>query len=70
VDAQVEAAVADLVRRKAAKPRTEKTLKATLHALFNKELTEQQLTHLYAALRERGYARVEGTKVAYKLPAA
>jgi len=69
-DAQIEAVVKDLIRRKAAKPRTEKTLKGTLHALFNKELTEQQLTQLYAALRKRGYVKVEGTKVSYELPAA
>ena len=33
---QIELAVADLVRRKASKPRTQKTLLSTLHALFRK----------------------------------
>ena len=37
-EAQVEAVVADLVRRKASKPRTQKTLLSTLHALFKEPL--------------------------------
>ena len=67
-EAQVEAVVTDLVRRKASKPRTQKTLLSTLHALFKKELSEQQLAALFAALCKRGFVRVEGTKVSYDLP--
>lgn len=67
-DAQVEAVVADLVRRKASKPRTQKTLLSTLHALFKKELSEQQLSQLFASLCSRGIVKVEGTKVTYELP--
>ena len=66
--AQVEAVVSDLVRRKASKPRTQKTLLNTLHALFKKELSEQQLAALFAALCKRGFVKVEGTKVSYALP--
>jgi glycogen debranching enzyme len=66
--ARVELAVADLVRRKAAKPRTQKTLLSTLHALFKKELTEQQLSSLFAALRKKGIVAIDGTKVSYNLP--
>lgn len=68
-DAQIELVVADLIRRKASKPRTQKTLLSTLHALFKKELSEQQLTQLFASLCSRGIVRVEGTKVSYGLPA-
>lgn len=68
-EAQVDAVVADLIRRKAAKPRTQKTLLSTLHALFKKELSEQQLSALFAALCKRGIVKVEGTKVSYALPA-
>jgi PIN domain len=68
--AQVEVAVADLIRRKASKPRTKKTLISTLHALFKKELSEQQLSQLFAALCTRGVVKVDGTKVSYDLPAA
>lgn len=67
-EAQVETVIADLVRRKASKPRTQKTLLSTLHALFKKELSEQQLAALFAALCERGVVKVEGTKVSYALP--
>jgi len=67
-EAQVEAAVADLVRRKASKPRTQKTLLSTLHALFKKELSEQQLAALFSELCKRGIVKVEGTKVSYALP--
>jgi hypothetical protein len=66
-DAQIEVVVADLIRRKAAKPRTQKTLLSTLHALFKKELSEQQLTQLFASLCSRGIVKVEGTRVSYGL---
>jgi hypothetical protein len=69
-EAQVEAVVADLIRRKASKPRTKKSLISTLHALFKKELSEQQLSQLFAALCARGVVKVDGTKVSYDLPAA
>lgn len=68
-DAQVEAVIADLIRRKASKPRTQKTLLSTLHALFKKELSQQQLDALFNALRKRGVVKVDGTKVTYDLPA-
>lgn len=68
-DAQIGVVVEDLIRRKASKPRTQKTLLSTLHALFKKELSEQQLAQLFASLCSRGIVRVEGTKVSYVLPA-
>ena len=69
-EAQVDTAVTDLIRRKAAKPRTQKSLLSTLHALFKKELSEQQLSQLLAELCTRGVVKVEGTKVTYDLPGA
>ena len=68
-DAQLEVVVADLIRRKASKPRTQKTLLSTLHALFKKELSEQQISQLFASLCSRGIVKVDGTKVSYVLPA-
>lgn len=62
-EAQVEAVIADLLRRKASKPRTQKTLLSTLNALFKKELSA-----LFAALCKRGIVKVEGAKVSYALP--
>lgn len=67
-EAQVQAVIADLARRKASKPRTQKTLLSTLHALFKKELSEQQLGALFTELCERGVVKVEGTRVTYALP--
>lgn len=67
-DAQIELVVADLVRRKASKPRTQKTLLNTLHALFKKELSEHQLAQLFASLCDRGIVKVDDTKVSYVLP--
>lgn len=68
LEPQVDAVIADLVRRKASKPRTQKTLLSTLHALFKKELSEQQIAMLFAALCKRGVVKVEGAKVSYALP--
>jgi hypothetical protein len=68
-EAQVEVVVADLIRRKASKPRTKKSLMSTLHALFKKKLSEQQLSQLFAALCTRGVVKVDRTKVSYDLPA-
>lgn len=67
-EAQVAAVVADLIRRKASKPRTQKTLLSTLHALFKKELSDQQLAALFTALCKRGIVKVDGSKVSYALP--
>lgn len=67
-EAQIEIAVADLIRRKASKPRTQKTLLSTLHALFKKELSTQQLEQLFASLCSRGVVKIDGTKVSYALP--
>lgn len=67
-DAQIDAAVAHLTKLKAAKPRAQKTLMSTLHALFKKELSEHQLSALFASLCKRGIVKLDGTKVSYELP--
>lgn len=67
-EVQIEAVIADLVRRKTSKPRTQKTLLSTLNALFKKELSEQQLAALFAGLCQRGVVRVDGSKLSYNLP--
>lgn len=67
-DAEVGAVVAHLVKLKAAKPRAQKTLLSTLHALFRKELSEHQLSALFASLCRRGIVRLDGSKVSYDLP--
>jgi len=64
-DDRIALAIAHLSKLKAAKPRTEKTLRSTLHALFKKELSDDQLSALFANLCERGVVKVSGTKVTY-----
>ena len=68
LDAQVQTAVKDLIRRAEARPRTMKTLRSTLHALFRKQLSEQELTTLLDALCKEGMVKIDGMKVAYDLP--
>ncbi len=65
---QIAIVVADLQRRKASKPRAQKTLLSTMHALFKKELSEQELDRLFKSLCSRGIVKVDGTKVSYVLP--
>ena len=67
-DNHLQVAVAHLSRLKAAKPRTEKTLRGTLHALFKKQLSEEQLSALLTALCERGAIKVDSSKVTYDVP--
>jgi hypothetical protein len=67
-DAQIDTVVAHLVKLKAAKPRAQKTLMSTLHALFRKELSEHQVSSIFAALCKRGIVKLDGTKVSYELP--
>lgn len=69
IDAQVDVVVERLTRMKASRPRTTKTLMSTLHALFRKELSQQQVSTLFGLLCKRGIVRVEGTRVSYELPA-
>ena len=67
-DARIETALAHLIKLKSAKPRAEKTLRSTLHALFKKELSDDQLSSLFAGLCKRGIVKVDGTRVSYELP--
>lgn len=67
-EAEIELVVADLIRRRAARPRTQKTLRSTLHALFKKERSEEQIDHLFATLCSRGVVKLDGPKVSYDLP--
>lgn len=69
IDAKVDLVVAHLLKLKASKPRAQKTLLTTLHALFKKELTNEQLMSLFSLLCKRGIVIVDGAKVTYELPA-
>lgn len=58
----------DLKRRKTSKPRTEKTLLSTIHARCGKERPRTQIEEIYQTMKQRGYIRLDGKQVTYKLP--
>ncbi|HEY7674603.1 MAG TPA: hypothetical protein VH867_05200 [Burkholderiales bacterium] len=64
---RVDALIDNLVKREAAKPRTLKTLRSTIKALFN-QLADEELDGLVEQLTERGAIRVVEGKVHYELP--
>ena len=61
--------IADLQKRGSARPRTLKTLSSTIAALFQKQLSEQELSSLIERLRAEGLIEVAEAKVSYALPA-
>ena len=69
VEERITVALEDLIKRKAARPRTSKTLRSTIHARCGKELPAADIDAVYEALVERGYVTVDGSKVTYSLPA-
>ena len=70
VDELIRVAVDDLIRRKALKARTAKTLLNTIHAKCGKQRPLTEIEAVYQGLLKRGYVRVEGAKVTYALPGA
>lgn len=57
-----------LVKSKASKPRTIKTLKSTIQAKCGKELPTELIDKVFALLLKKAYVLVDGTKVSYALP--
>ncbi len=66
-EAQIETAIAHLIRMKAAKPRKKNTLLSSLNTIFKKELSEPQLSSVFAGLCKRGVVKLEGEKILYDL---
>ena len=64
----INLAVDDLIKRKASKPRTPKTLWSTIHARCGKDIPSSDIDAVYEALVTQGYVRVEGEKISYALP--
>ena len=64
----IKIALGDLIKRKASKPRTVKTLLSTIHAKCGKKLPVADIKAVHEALVKRGYVKVNGLKVTYKLP--
>ncbi|MDF2447198.1 MAG: hypothetical protein K0S46_2434 [Moraxellaceae bacterium] len=65
---RVSAVIANLAQRKAANPRTIKTLSSTINALFQKALSQQEVDGIIAELTRKGVVTVNQTKVSYSLP--
>ena len=66
----IDTVITDLIRRKASKPRTQKTLISTIRALLKKDqVSDKQIEDVFIVLCKRGVVVVDGTKVTYALPA-
>jgi hypothetical protein len=66
-EVHIQAVIADLIRRKSSTPGTQKALLNTMQALFKNELSELQISSLFALLRERGVVKLTGSGVSYNL---
>lgn len=60
--------IRNLQQRGASKPRTVKTLSSTISSLFQKQLTDEELTSLLKELQSKGLVTINETKVTYALP--
>jgi hypothetical protein len=57
--------VANLRQRGAAKPKTVKTLTSTIRSLFQKDITDKELSTILQQLESEGVVTIEGAKVSY-----
>jgi hypothetical protein len=64
---KIDVIVENLKQRGASKPRTVKTLTSTIGALFQKQLSEDELASLLDELQAKGFITLSGTKVSYDL---
>jgi hypothetical protein len=60
--------IADLQKRGSARPRTMRTLSSTIGALFQKQISEHEISSRIERLRTDGVIAVAGTKMSYDLP--
>ncbi|MFK4135327.1 PIN domain-containing protein [Pseudomonas luteola] len=67
-DSTIKLVIADLVARKASRPRTIKTLMNTIHAKVGKSTAASEIEEIYKTLCQRGYVNESGEKVSYGLP--
>ncbi len=65
VDERVDLIVTKLQQLKLSKPRAVKTLSSTINAVFQKQLSEEEISALLKVLEAKGVISVEGTKVSY-----
>jgi len=67
VTERVDAIAANLIRRKAGRPRKVKTLESTVRALFQGQLSDEEVAKIFELLQKRGLVAVDGDKVSYNL---
>lgn len=67
-DERLEAVLADLHKRGAARPRSVKTLTGTISALFQNALSDQQIQEVIDSLQSKGIVLISDTKVSYDFP--
>lgn len=65
---RVSAVIANLAKSGAAKPRTQKTLAATINSWFQKSLSEAEVERIIAELIKKGIVGVNESKVSYDFP--
>ena len=64
---RMEVVLNRLRQMKLAKPRKVSTLSSTIGSLFQKQLTESEISSLLHELEREGYVKMEGQKVSYQL---
>ena len=69
VTEKIDVVVVNLQQRGASMPRMLKTLTSTINSLFQRQLSEADLSALLKALQAKGFIAVNETKVTYSLPA-
>lgn len=66
-EALVTIVLEDLAKRKAAMPRSEKTLRSTIQARCGKQVPTAEIDAIYAVLLARGHVRNDGSRLVYEL---
>jgi hypothetical protein len=65
---RLDTVIDNLAKRKTGRPRTIKTLRSTINALFAKQLSDDEIDGLVEQLIRRGTIKVHDDKVQYELP--
>ena len=65
---KIDAVIDNLAKRKASRPRTLKTLRSTIKALFVNQIADEELEELLEQLSKRGTIDIKDGKVSYGLP--
>ena len=65
---KIDTVIDNLTKRKASRPRTLKTLRSTIKALFVNQLADEELETILGQLTMRGTIEIKDNKVNYKLP--